>query len=148
MTGGSFVSIGGSLGANPFVTGGPPTPYISELADGAEVYGLAQGSALTSPQSDLLVQSAINNASPNALVAVVREHVASGLATDPGSDAIFHINLTSVTLANFPIGLAEGASAATSAFSGPLGTGGVLVNTLFGGTGTPVYRLGVLWTGL
>src|SRR5208337_949679 len=92
------------------------------------------GGALKTLVNDALVQSAIKNAKPGALVAVVREHQPAGFANDSGYDLVLYINLTSVTLASPAAGIALGTA---KSFEPLLGTGGVFVNATFGGTGRP-----------
>src|SRR5262249_54068025 len=63
-------------------TSEPTTPYIPDLAGGADIFGLVPG-GVNSFSTDTVVQSAITNAKlkhPDALVAVVREHQPEGFA--------------------------------------------------------------------
>ena len=135
MLGSTAVSVGGSRKANPFVSGSPTTPLIAGLAGGAEVYGLVQGSLLTTLAADTLVKSAAINAPTGALVAVVREHMPAGFADYTGFDMVLYVNLTGVTLANPAAGVTLGI--ANASFQPTLKTGGLFVDPTFGGSGTP-----------
>jgi hypothetical protein len=81
LTGASTTTFSGPTTGNPFVKGTPQTPYIPNLASGAEGFGLLSGVDATSAQF-----AGVRAGAPaHAVGAIIREH----LGPMPGYDTDF-----------------------------------------------------------
>jgi hypothetical protein len=91
----------GSRGPNPFLTSQTETPYLPEVLNGAEVYGLTALSSMDFP--DIL-----SAAPQGTFAALLRMDVGPGLPDFVGFDALFFINtLWGTDLADPQFGIGE-----------------------------------------
>jgi hypothetical protein len=121
LTGASTTTFSGPTTGNPFVKGTPQTPYIPNLASGAEGFGLLSGVDATSAQF-----AGVRAGAPaHAVGAIIREHLGPtpGYDTDfAGYDALLFVNLTAGELAEPMLG--DDPAGTDTAFMSALLTGG------------------------
>ena len=121
----------GSRAANPFIAGGTnQTPYIPDLVDGAEIYGLT-GLSVTSAAVQAELGTVLSGAPTGVIAAVYRMDVGPTNFNDnfTGFDALLYINLSSNAI-GYP-SLILGATSAPVA----LAQQGYARSTTFGGSG-------------
>ncbi len=132
----------GATAANPFVknptTGNlTVTPMIAGLQGGAETYGLVSSTFASNLLGDTTYSNALNTATSNAVVMVLREAVPTSFGDQyVGFDYVFYVNMTGETLGTPQLGVTEG-SANSSTFNPipALEYQGVLNNPTFLGSG-------------
>jgi len=132
LIGASVSSFAGPVDDNPFVKGSSDlTPYIADLAGGAELFGLLNGVN----GNDLNLLALLGVIPTNAVGALLRLDVGSASYSDnyTGFDMLMFINLTSSGLINPMLGIDP--SNTDTTFLTPLLTGGWATNPLFGGSG-------------
>ncbi len=121
LTGTSTTTFSGPTTGNPFVKGTPQTPYIPNLAGGAEGFGLLSGVDATSAQF-----AGVRAGAPaHAVGAIIREHLGPVAGYDidfAGYDALLFVNLTTGGLVDPMLG--DDPAGTDTAFMSALLTGG------------------------
>ena len=128
------INIDGSRDANPFISGGSfPTPFVPDLVDGAEIYGLT---GLDAPTDFAAVVAA---AGPNDLVVLQRLDVGPAGFDDDflGFDMLVMMNVTDAAVADVELGVGAGG------FQTDLLTRGFANNPAVGGSGGPQTLAGL-----
>ncbi|MGE0226629.1 MAG: VPLPA-CTERM sorting domain-containing protein [Acetobacteraceae bacterium] len=122
----------GPRDTNPYLRDGAETPFIPDLADGAELFGLLDGVDAHDP----FFADALGSLPGRSTAALLR--LSSGPGERYGSlfggfDWLFLVNLTDTPLANPQLGVDS--SESDSDFLVPLARGGWTRDAAFGGTG-------------
>ncbi|OYV85866.1 MAG: hypothetical protein B7Z73_12740 [Planctomycetia bacterium 21-64-5] len=124
VTPNATATISGPVTANPFVSGNPSTPYLPDLAGGAEGYGIATDTALDLPD---LIDTAPAGA---AAALVMSSGNTAGFAEQyPGYDLLLLVNLTDQSLTSPQLGVGS------PGFESTLLEGGYENDPAFGGSG-------------
>lgn len=125
--GGTQVSAAGSRSVNAYTSGGLVTPYIPDLKDGAETFGLLDGLLATDPLFDFITGA---SAPANAFAAGVQMDLGVGAYADDfvDYDLFLFLNLTDQAISNPMFG-------SGSMFETALQIGGWTRSVAFGGSG-------------
>lgn len=135
-------AFAGPVEANPFIKGTPDTPFIPDLQDGAELFGLLAGIDAENP----LFGGLVDDQPPRSLAAITRLDIGPGPGYDDdflGYDMALMLNLTDAPLADPMFGVDPADTDTT--FLSPLLLGGWTRDAEFGGSGDKI--LGALGGG-